>query len=51
MAMTREDLEIYLDMLWKKRVEYYASPETLRELDRMAVKALSLFHNGVQNEV
>lgn len=46
MAMTKLDLEIYLDMMRKARVEYYASPETLKAIDQMEIRALSLFHNG-----
>ncbi|HEV7737478.1 MAG TPA: hypothetical protein VGO47_08935 [Chlamydiales bacterium] len=43
--MTLEELEIYLAMTRKARVEYYASPETLKKIDQMEVMALDLFNN------
>lgn len=48
--LDKEDLEIYLDMCRKQRIKYFQSPETLKEIDKMVVKALDLFHNGVQND-
>lgn len=48
--MNREELEIYIEMCRKARIEYRFSPETLKKIDEMEVKALNKFHNPSYEE-
>jgi hypothetical protein len=52
MAMTKEDLEIYLNHIEQAKLDYRVeargtnfNEKELKLLDQMAVKAMSLFHN------